>query len=83
MHKSTLAGMVKSTLALAGLLSSATSAHAQAAIGEVTVTGIRLSLAKSVEVKRDADIISDAIVAEDIGKFPQQNMAESRRRSMS
>ena len=98
MHKSALAGLVTSALAIAGLLWSAMSAHAQgsasgqkptsdagAAKGEVvmeeiTVTGIRLSLAKSVGVKRNADIVSDAIVAEDIGKFPQQNMAESLQR---
>ena len=85
MHKSTLAGLIKSILAIAALPLSATSAHAQTSpagqtLDEVVVTGIRLSLAKSVEVKRDADIISDAIVAEDIGKFPQQNMAESLQR---
>ena len=50
------------------------------AIDEVMVTGIRYSLAESVEVKRAADIISDSIMAEDIGKFPQQNMAESLQR---
>jgi iron complex outermembrane receptor protein len=46
----------------------------------VQVAGIRSSLAKSVSDKRDADIISDSIAAEDIGKFPQQNMAESLQR---
>jgi iron complex outermembrane receptor protein len=92
MHKSALAGLAKSALAIAGLLWSAMSAHAQepastagaakaeVMMEEIMVTGIRLSLAKSVGVKRNADVISDAIVAEDIGKFPQQNMAESLQR---
>ncbi|HVK51435.1 MAG TPA: TonB-dependent receptor [Pseudoxanthomonas sp.] len=43
----------------------------------VTVTGIRLSLQKSLETKRNADAIVDAITAEDIGKFPDTNVAES------
>lgn len=87
MHKSALAGLVNGALVIAGLLWSAMPAHAQGgeaitgeAIDEVIVTGIRYSLAKSVGAKHDADIISDAIVAEDIGKFPQQNMAESLQR---
>jgi TonB-dependent receptor len=86
MHKSALAGLINSALVIAGLLWSAMSAHAQgspageAIIEKVEVTGIRYSLAKSVGAKRDADIVSDSIVAEDIGKFPQQNMAESLQR---
>jgi TonB-dependent receptor len=44
---------------------------------EITVTGIRASQQKSVETKRSADAIVDAITAEDIGKFPDTNVAES------
>ncbi|SHF37502.1 TonB-dependent receptor [Microbulbifer donghaiensis] len=47
---------------------------------EVTVTGIRGSLTKSMDVKRDSDGIVDAISAEDIGKFPDTNLAESMQR---
>jgi len=46
----------------------------------VVVTGIRGSLASSLATKRDADGIVDAITAEDIGKFPDQNLAESLQR---
>ena len=46
----------------------------------VFVTGIRASLASSLATKRDADGIVDAITAEDIGKFPDQNLAESLQR---
>lgn len=49
-------------------------------IEEIVVTGIRQSLARSVEAKRIADVVSDVIAAEDIGKFPQQNIAESLQR---
>ncbi|MEL6568504.1 MAG: TonB-dependent receptor [Pseudomonadota bacterium] len=46
----------------------------------VYVSGIRASLASSLSTKRDADGIVDAITAEDIGKFPDQNLAESLQR---
>ncbi len=46
----------------------------------VVVTGIRASLADSREVKRKADIFKDSIVAEDIAKFPDLNLAESLQR---
>ena len=43
----------------------------------VTVTGIRASLQASMNTKRNADAIVDAITAEDIGKFPASNVAEA------
>ncbi|SFR86302.1 TonB-dependent receptor [Dyella sp. OK004] len=46
-------------------------------LAAVTVTGIRGSMAKSLDTKRDADAIVDAITAEDIGKFPSTNVAEA------
>ena len=46
-------------------------------LGTVEVTGIRESLKKSLQKKRDADAIIDAITAEDIGKFPATNVAEA------
>jgi iron complex outermembrane recepter protein len=47
---------------------------------EVVVTGIRGSLQRARDVKRSADSIMDAISAEDIGKFPDSNIAESLQR---
>lgn len=46
-------------------------------VEEVVVTGIRGSLRESVETKREATAIVDAISAEDMGKFPDKNAAES------
>ena len=46
----------------------------------VMVTGIRGSLTSSMNLKRDAQGIVDGIVAEDIGKFPDTNLAESLQR---
>ena len=61
-------------------------AEAQAAdadeelVEEIIVTGIRGSLQRSLERKRNADHFVDAITAEDIGAFPDQNLAESLQR---
>src|SRR6187549_1357508 len=47
---------------------------------EVVVTGLRGSLKASMETKRDAVGVVDAITAEDMGKFPDTNLAESLQR---
>ncbi|MFC3785166.1 TonB-dependent receptor [Sphingopyxis italica] len=47
---------------------------------EIIVTGIRASLAASADIKREAQGVVDAISAEDIGKFPDTNLAESLQR---
>jgi TonB-dependent receptor len=47
---------------------------------EVVVTGIRSSLMRSMDTKRDSTGVVDAISAEDIGKFPDTNLAESLQR---
>ena len=49
-------------------------------VEEVVVTGIRASLERSMDVKRDASGVVDAISAEDMGKFPDTNLAESLQR---
>ncbi len=51
------------------------------AIEEVIVEGgIRASLLKSIDRKRNATGVVDAITAEDMGKFPDTNLAESLQR---
>jgi TonB-dependent receptor len=49
-------------------------------IEEVVVRGIRGSLTNAMAIKRNADGVVDAISAEDIGKFPDANLAESLQR---
>ena len=49
-------------------------------IEEIVATGIRGSLRQSMDVKRQADGVVDAISAEDIGNFPDTNLAESLQR---
>ena len=45
-------------------------------LDEIVVTGIRGSLAAAVDQKRDSDQLVEVIIAEDIGKLPDQNLAE-------
>jgi TonB-dependent receptor len=47
---------------------------------EVVVTGFRASLQSSTEAKRESIGFVDSIFAEDIGKFPDTNIAESFNR---
>ena len=49
-------------------------------IEEVVVTGIRSSLQHSLDMKREASGVVDVITAEDIGKFPDSNVAASLQR---
>ncbi|MEH6592318.1 MAG: TonB-dependent receptor [Halioglobus sp.] len=73
----------KLSLAIAGVISTFGGAHAIAqdtVLEEVVITGIRHSMAKSLDVKRDGTGIVDAITAEDIGKMPDTNLAESLQR---
>ena len=46
----------------------------------VTVTGYRASMERALDIKRGEAGVVDAIVAEDIGKFPDLNLAESLQR---
>jgi len=49
-------------------------------LDRVVVTGIRGSLQSSMNLKRDSVGVMDGIIAEDIGKFPDTNLAESLQR---
>ena len=50
------------------------------AFEQIQVTGIRGSMSRAMDVKRDSSGVVDAISAEDIGKFPDTNLAESLQR---
>lgn len=79
-------GVSSGALAMALLTSGAAMAQEAAApadntaVEEVVVTGFRKSLDAALNVKRTAVGSVDVIVAEDIAKFPDQNLAESLQR---
>ncbi|MDO3381289.1 TonB-dependent receptor [Gilvimarinus algae] len=74
-----IASAVAST-ALAGMGNLAFAQSDEDMLEEVVVTGIRASLERSMDIKRDSQGVVDAISAEDIGKFPDSNLAESLQR---
>ena len=47
---------------------------------EIVVTGIRKSVELSIEAKRDSTDITEVVTAEDIGKMPDKNVADSLSR---
>lgn len=68
-------------VAMAAAFGAALPAFAQEdQVEEIVVTGIRGSLQQALDVKREKTQIVDAIVAEDIGKFPDNNVIEALQR---
>lgn len=62
------------------LIFAAANAQDSEAFETVVVTGYRASLEKALELKRESVGVRDSIVAEDIGKYPASNIAESLAR---
>ena len=51
-----------------------------AEVEEVVVTGIKSSLKDAINIKRSNVGVVDALTAEDLGKFPDGNLAEALSR---
>lgn len=49
-------------------------------VSVVTVTGMRRAAESAQKIKQDADNVMDSIVADDIGKFPDTNVAQTLAR---
>lgn len=84
MSKPTVLSLTPTALAAALLALSAGAASAQstpaANANQVVVTGIRAALQQSINQKRNADGVVEVITAEDIGKMPDKNVADSLQR---
>jgi iron complex outermembrane recepter protein len=48
-----------------------------AELQEIVVTGVRASLEKSMEIKKDASVVLDSINATEMGRFPDADVADS------
>ncbi len=72
----------KLTAAITGIVALTGTAYAQEPVTEeeVIVTGIIASLSRAMDVKREASTVVDSIASEDLGKFPDLNVAESLQR---
>lgn len=79
-NKYTIGAFALSAFTLA--FNQAVYAQEDAALEEVVVTGIRASLEAAVDAKRNDGRIVDSVVAEDIGKLPDNNVAEADRKSV-
>ena len=80
-----LKGVLAGSASVVALLTVATSSFAQSADNSnqpetVVVTGLRYSQEQSLDLKRNADTMVDAIVASDIGKLPDKNVADALQR---
>lgn len=78
--KTALSGALFCAAAFVQMPAAAQSSAADAAIEEITVTGIRRSLDVAAEIKRDSDAVVDAITAQDIGLFSDNNIGEALSR---
>jgi len=67
-------------LSMCGAASNVVAQEEAAPLEEVVVTGIRASLSRAADVKQNDSRVVDAIVAEDIGKLPDNNIAEALQR---
>jgi TonB-dependent receptor len=72
--------ILSSAILAAMLAQSAIAQEANEPIEEIVVQGIRGSLSKALDIKRSNIQIVDSIVAEDIGKFPDNNVVEALQR---
>ena len=76
--------MLSASIAMATLMASqpllAQQDNEEPMLEEVVVTGIRASLNRAQDIKRESMQVMDAIVAEDIGKLPDNNVVESLQR---
>lgn len=65
-------------------IGTADAAFAQEAEGpveeEIVVSGFRAALENALSAKRESNLIIESVTAEDIGKFPDQNVTESLQR---
>ena len=77
---SMLSGVGVGAMAIA-MLASPASAQAPAApagtVDEIVVTGVRASVGSALSLRKNASQLVDSIVAEDIGKLPDNNVVEA------
>jgi TonB-dependent receptor len=72
--------MLAASIAAVTVMTSQAMAQDNPPVEEVLVTGIRAATENALQIKRDSSGVVDAISAEDIGKMPDQNLAESLQR---
>lgn len=79
-HRCWLASAAASALLLGAGHAAAQTADGAGTVEDVIVTGVRASVARSIEIKRNSTQVVDTVVAEDIGKLPDNNVVEALQR---
>ncbi len=79
-HKKLLTGVSCFTVAASLVSMPASAQEVENELEEIVVTGIRGSLRNALDIKRNSSSIVDSISAEDIGKLPDENVAETLQR---
>jgi iron complex outermembrane receptor protein len=79
-RKSVLSAAIVTCLGFAVQVQAQEATQTATDLDTVQVTGIRGSVQKSLDVKRDAGNHVEVITAEDIGKMPDKNIADSLQR---
>jgi TonB-dependent receptor len=79
-RKTVLAALIAEMLISSGASAQTTDQPVVDPSAKVVVSGIRASLSSSLTTKRMQDGVVDAVSAEDAGKFPDTNIAESLQR---
>ncbi len=77
---SSIAVILSNTVAPLAMAAEETKADKEKEIEVIQVTGLRGSLKENINAKRFSDSVVDVISAEDIGQFPDRNVAESLAR---
>ena len=72
--------ILAASIAIAGSVNPALAEEKPDIQDEIVVLGTRADLKRALDVKRSAETIVDAIAAADIGKMPDQNIADSLQR---
>ncbi|HWA92178.1 MAG TPA: TonB-dependent receptor [Rhizomicrobium sp.] len=78
--KAVLAGSASMLALVAGAAPALAQSAQNSNIETVVVTGIRASVQRAIDIKRNSTAILDAVSAEDIGKFPDKNVADALQR---
>ncbi|MBX2858971.1 MAG: TonB-dependent receptor, partial [Cellvibrionaceae bacterium] len=78
LKKTALAAAVSSAFSIG--VSAQEQAASSSPVEEVLVKGLRQSIERSMDIKRNSSGVVDSIAAEDLGKFPDLNVAESLQR---
>src|SRR5450631_2118830 len=68
--------VVCATLAMPVIYAAETAAP-EGALDEIVVTGLRASLEKSLDLKKNAPVVMDSINATELGRFPDADVADS------